>query len=110
MRLEISFSRPDPCKRLGKDCQIDFAFEDWDTPVPRIGERIWLKGLDALEDDQGEPEWRVWDVWWEPDADDDCPECVVMARLVGVVPDTAEEAKAFRDWYWTNLNDADCGD
>lgn len=105
MRIEISFSRPDPSKRIDKPCQLDFEL-DWEMPVPRIGERIWLKGLDELEDDQNEPEWRVTDVWWEPDADDysdeECepmPHCTVFAQLVGITPDSEEEKQSFYKWY-----------
>jgi hypothetical protein len=107
MRLEISFQRPDSCRRRDKVSCIDFAFEDWDMPVPRIGERIFHGGLDELEDDDADSEWRVVDVWWEPDADDHdnirCepqPHCVVMARLVGVEPDSEEDVKAYHDWYY----------
>lgn len=76
-------------------------------PIPRIGERIFLKGLDELEDDQDGPEWRVTDVQWEPDADDyddirqePQPHCLVMAGLVGVEPDSNEDIAAYKEWYF----------
>ena len=114
MRLEISFSRPDSCRRRDKVCCLDFAFEDWEMPVPRIGERIFLKGLEELEDDQDGPEWRVTDVQWEPDADDytdvRCepqPHCLVMARLIGVEPDSDEDIAAYQEWYFNEREVSD---
>lgn len=107
MRLEFSFSRPDSCRRHDKVSCIVFAFEDWDMPVPRIGERIWHKGLEELEEDDADSEWRVTDVWWEPDADDyddiRCepqPHCVVLVGLVGIEPDSDEDIAAYKEWYF----------
>ena len=58
------------------DFDRPIRFEDWNFPVPRIGERVWLKLLmDIATDD---PCWRVWDVWWEPEAEDGEAACAVF--------------------------------
>lgn len=57
-------------------CDLNIRFVDWDWPVPRIGERVWLKALMNVAID--DPHWRVKDVWWEPEPEDDEPVCVVF--------------------------------
>jgi hypothetical protein len=93
MKLDFQASRCDRYKRLlaGTAYSKSVSFEDWDLPVPRIGERVWLKDLNMLEDGIDDTEWRVSDVWWEPEAEDDSPECVVFLELQGVCEDTQED-------------------
>ena len=77
MRLEFEASRKDSERVLRRQKRV--FFPDWNLPIPRVGETVWLdEDLHELEDGMGEPEWIVTDVWWLPYAKPDEGECVVF--------------------------------
>jgi hypothetical protein len=55
---------------------MDIRFDDWEFPVPRIGERVWLNYL--MKETLDDPHWVVEDVWWFPEAADGEPVVVVF--------------------------------